>query len=542
MSQSGEMIRLGIDDLEGYTGNDKPQRGRNGKVRYYCPVHGGDQQRSFEVRPNGGFKCFSCGVWGYIKELNQDYQPKEKGHGFSTKPPPKKGKTETGKYTHVDITKYLPRYQEKIGVDSPGDRYLEIRKISKELAIKHGLGWARDGEWCHFKNGQPVRQWIYGRLVVPHTDIEGNVVNLYGRAVGRKVPKEHVHSHLPGDRGIFNARGLLEETVYITEGAFDALSLLECGYNAVAIFGLSGLRPNWIKARNIIFAMDQDAAGESWKKIAYQVRLLGKRVMWLNESAYRGCKDLSETLMTYGMIELPEIGTNSITLAMREAAVSTSETKESLLWDEYIQLLERDRLSWEVEQFGYTLPVWFKSKKTEHEAETTRLQQEKENEIWNEYQAIPADQRDKWEQDRFGSGTYPTWFLKKKFPTTIPNPADRVSEPEPQVNPQQTLWDEYCLVDKSERTTWEREKFGSVLPGWFFSKKTALEAKEIKLAKKLEADQWREYQAIPAEQRTKWEAEQFGSQLPSWFHVKKITLKEQEERANESSQQERLFL
>jgi hypothetical protein len=53
------------------------------------------------------------------------------------------------------------------------------------LAQQRGVGYAASGRGPH-----PARDWRGGRVVVPHTTLEGRLVNLYGRAVRWTVPAE----------------------------------------------------------------------------------------------------------------------------------------------------------------------------------------------------------------------------------------------------------------------------------------------------------------------------------------------------------------
>jgi len=47
---------------------DRPQRS-GGRERYYCPIHGGDHQRSLSVDPTtGAYTCFTCGAKGVLRE------------------------------------------------------------------------------------------------------------------------------------------------------------------------------------------------------------------------------------------------------------------------------------------------------------------------------------------------------------------------------------------------------------------------------------------------------------------------------------------
>lgn len=329
---------LTLEELEGYPGNDRP--GRSGeKMRYFCPIHGGDKQRSLELRPNGGWKCYACGAWGYIKEINREHwQPERRtarvdrfyggkfgrnsGGGILTPSRPLKARRNENRGQSggvdkpsgpepaaPDLTEKMARFREALTPESLAARYLKWRGISLETAKRFGLGYAAYGEWPHYKDGRPVRQWKHGRLVVPHTDPSGRIVNMYGRAIGGDdVPKGVRHSHLPGPRGVFNAPAMSADTVFITEGAFDALALIEAGYpTAVAIFGINGLRLEWLKAKTVVFAMDQDEAGAEWQKMAARVRMMGKKVYWIEPEAYQGEKDLADAWAKYKALPIGSI-------------------------------------------------------------------------------------------------------------------------------------------------------------------------------------------------------------------------------------------
>jgi len=182
---------------------------------------------------------------------------------------------------------------------SPGAAYLRERGIGLELAQARGVGYAAPGAWAHRdKAGRPLRDWHRGRLVFAHTDPAGNVVNLYGRAVG-DAPKETRHDHLPGPKGAFNAPALRDGAgpVAVCEGAFDALALMAAGLGrAVAIFGASGWRWEWARdAGAFVFALDADATGQgAWRDLARAARLRGKRVAFLPPDAYGGRKDVAD--------------------------------------------------------------------------------------------------------------------------------------------------------------------------------------------------------------------------------------------------------
>lgn len=328
----------------------KPVRAGGSSWRAFCPFHGSDHQRSLRLNvDNGHFNCFACGAWGYTeaaRERWQEQQPKtlspKSGLGKSCATSNSRLKPLTTSESHLQVVSYKPppavsrrpladlsrlvaKYQAALP-GSWGEDYLKRRKIPLELAQRYGVGYAPPGQWAH-----SVRDWKFGRLVIPHTRPDGQVVNLYGRAVGSndKVPKALRHDHLQGEKGYFNAGvlgqgteyelnaghktvnytefvrpdgqfGALESTepVFICEGPFDALSLIASGQSkAVAIFGVNGWRWEWTRsARSLIFALDSDETGQqSWRELARQARLRGKRVAFLPLEAYGGCKDVNES-------------------------------------------------------------------------------------------------------------------------------------------------------------------------------------------------------------------------------------------------------
>jgi len=179
---------------------------------------------------------------------------------------------------------------------SPGEAYLLERRIPLAIAQAAGVGYAAPGQWAHRNEaGAPVRDWHRGRLVFPHTDPAGNVVNLYGRAVG-DAPKSVRHDHCAGAKGYFNAPAMREGSgpLTICEGAFDALALMAAGLpRVVAIFGVNAWRWDWARgADELLFALDTDPTGlEAFRELAPVARLRGKRVAYLEPEAYGGEKD-----------------------------------------------------------------------------------------------------------------------------------------------------------------------------------------------------------------------------------------------------------
>jgi hypothetical protein len=322
-----DQTKLSLSELESYRNQQGKPAGKY--LRFYCPIHGGDHQRSLALNPTTGhFICFACGAWGYIEEKKQEwmeelkrnnewkYQKPCKNFGerkMITKPPDEKKAAAQNIVqpnpeppARLELNDILVELQHALP-KSLGEKYLDVRKIPIHIAQEYGTGYAAYGKWPHLKDGRPVRQWKSGRIVFPHTNPKGEVVNLYGRAVemGEPVPKEFKHDHLPGMKGVFNAKALTAAEVFICEGCFNALSLITVGYrDACAIFGVDGLRWEWITARRIVFCLDQDKAGENWKKFAWEAVLRGKEAFWLPPEVYGGYKDLNEVWMATGKLDI----------------------------------------------------------------------------------------------------------------------------------------------------------------------------------------------------------------------------------------------
>jgi DNA primase len=192
----------------------------------------------------------------------------------------------------TDLDTLLCTYQAALP-DSRGARYLLERRIPLELARRYKLGYAAPSKWAH-----PTRDWTQGRLVFPQTDPSGQLVNLYGRAAG-DAPKEYRHDHLPGTKGYFNASALIlgEGPLFVTEGPFDALSVIASGHRrTVAIFGVNGWRWEWAKyVGEIVLALDTDIRGqEAARYLAREALLRGKKASLLTAEDYGGLKDANE--------------------------------------------------------------------------------------------------------------------------------------------------------------------------------------------------------------------------------------------------------
>lgn len=308
----GQNENLTLTDAELAATGKRPQATKGGEaLRYRCPVHGGDNQNSLELTvKTGRFFCHKCRCWGYMDWAREKFarergfdrddgrdaghSPTPRRHVTKSPPPPPPPPPPTPHPTvepvRDDLEALLAGYQEALP-GSWGEKYLEYRGVSLDLAREYGVGYASPKEW-------PGRGWKGGRLVFPHHRPDGVLVSFYGRAVAKgEVPKQSKHDHLRGNKGWFNARAVLEGEgpLYVCEAALDALALMAAGYErTLAIFGTYGWRQHWIPSnvREIVIAADADEGGNEVREhIGVGAKLLGVRVSYLTAESYGGEKD-----------------------------------------------------------------------------------------------------------------------------------------------------------------------------------------------------------------------------------------------------------
>lgn len=323
--------KLTMAALEAYHGQGRKEP-TGGRLRFACPLHGGDNPTSLSVDPKTGwYRCFACGATGQLEEYRQEWLERQKelrrAGGTRREPPTYWPQAAPPPQADPHRAELLAGYQANLTPDSPGARYLAQRGISLELARRYGLGYAPPWKWA----GR-ARKWE--RLVVPHLDPGGAVVNLYGRAMAgnEQVPKGERHDHLPGAKGAFNAPQLLGDVVFLTEGAMDALALLVSGAeSAVAMLGPdSNVSLGWLQARRVVLCLDQDDTGtRATGELAEALTLLGVRVFTLPADVYRGQKDLNEALQAGGRLDLGAVLAELEEDQLREAAeASPAEPEE----------------------------------------------------------------------------------------------------------------------------------------------------------------------------------------------------------------------
>ena len=144
-----------------------------------------------------------------------------------------------------------------LGLRLPGKTRQEGQRIRERL---QQLGIIRESGHEHFN----------GSIVVPVFDASGNVAELYGRKITRRLRKgTPLHLYLPGPHaGIWNPAALDNPDVILCESPLDALTFYACNFiNATFIYGTQGFTDELFKAlierkvRTVRLAYDNDDAG-----------------------------------------------------------------------------------------------------------------------------------------------------------------------------------------------------------------------------------------------------------------------------------------
>ena len=264
----------------------------NGKPTYICPLlhcgnGSGQDGDGMAVDPHGDgtqLKCFKCGFYGDIIDLYRAEHQCDYGEAFralyerfgievdkptewplnsagspqsdrtmqsNTKAPLPAENAPEGKIEAVedkqDYTTFYEHCNKQIS-DPEAQAYLSLRGISKETAERYNLGYELYTRALII----PVSQSFY---VQRFTDPNAKVRYI-------NAPDSQVE--------LFNTKALQNDTgrpVFITEGAIDALSIIEAGGEAVALNSTSNTRKLLEKIRTqrtrstLILCLDNDAAG-----------------------------------------------------------------------------------------------------------------------------------------------------------------------------------------------------------------------------------------------------------------------------------------
>jgi len=148
----------------------------------------------------------------------------------------------------------------------PGAAYLAARGITPECSARFKLGYVDT-------DGVPGFERFVGRLAIPNPcATEGRIVSLKFRAIGDQEPKYDAPVGWPTRLFNLDALNSADDTIVITEGELDAITLSMYGISAIGVPGAH----NWKKHhasilegfRKVVLLRDaDDAGGEMARKI-----------------------------------------------------------------------------------------------------------------------------------------------------------------------------------------------------------------------------------------------------------------------------------
>ena len=241
--------------------------------------------------PPGLFHCKLCDETGALNKLRKHFGD-----------PVIRDDSERGGDRNDSRTKFTPRlqqilqfaakfYHDKLmGNDAALDYLQDERGLTLETIEKFKLGWA-DGtlipelEKREFKREEMIRSglvtergrdFLYNHIVIPYMTLGSTVVSLRGKEIGGKylTPRGH-KAHL------FNSDVGRSETLLIAEGEFDAMSLEQLGFKAVAAPGAGTWQDSWteyIESKRTYIIFDADQAGEAGAD-KLSSKLVGSRIV-----------------------------------------------------------------------------------------------------------------------------------------------------------------------------------------------------------------------------------------------------------------------
>ena len=289
------------------------------------------------------------------QEATERPQSAGNGQGGINAPAADKKPTEAAETPIEGTADYTAYYQEcRRRINDPAAvAYLQGRGISIETAAAYWIGYdpaADPASAPGAMGGETYRPHPCPRLIIPTSR-----AHYVGRSIDPKTPKAFEKLNPNKEKGagapaIFNKNALYAQEVqeiFVVEGAFDALSILEAGYTAIALNG-AGNADALIKqleqrrtAATLILCPDNDKDPKTAEKIKKEFGTLAAGLQRLNlphitADICAGYKDANEALTGD-----KEAFIEAISEAQRQTAARPDNTKY------YIDAL----MSGEIERF-----------------------------------------------------------------------------------------------------------------------------------------------------------------------------------------------
>lgn len=290
-----------------------------GSGMYVCPFcnsgTGENGTGALKLYETNTWTCHKCGKSGDVIDLYQkatgaDYNTalrelaQQIGLTIEAGPAPSERQAaqpsaaqEKPQPSNYDFTGYYVARQEWITQPAAAS-YLKARGISQETAERFGLGFDPKADPASAPGGKGVIRNPAPRIIIPTSKS-----HYIARSIDPATPKEYKKLNPKGcTPDIFNIEALYQgPEVFITEGAFDALSILEIGTPAASLNSAANadklidqLREKRTDA-TLILCLDNDEAGKAaTEKLCDGLRSLD--ISFIKADINGGHKDPNEHL------------------------------------------------------------------------------------------------------------------------------------------------------------------------------------------------------------------------------------------------------
>ncbi len=304
--------------------------GGGGRLCTYCPIHGGDHQRSLSIDPETGWGfCHCCHATvlvtptgsRLIRRRAYEHAQRNASSNILTFPPRADHRSSTpacpslvqsiypvttsSRWQRDEVnalTAVAPLMRQALASSRRVWLYLSERGIPPTLAHASNVGYLSRAVWEQAPTEwrSLLTRWI-GRLIFPLGSPKGQ--GFIGRTLLRWEPgmDENAHKALldqPGSprrwiktnpAGWFGLETpeLLTQWVVLVEGGFDRLALLAAGFPATSVLALVGTaaRPAWLarsapQVKGVVLGLDADLGGQTaMERLASEFQQAGLAVV-----------------------------------------------------------------------------------------------------------------------------------------------------------------------------------------------------------------------------------------------------------------------
>ncbi len=318
------------------------------RLRAYCPIHGGDHQRSLSIDSSTGWGFCHCCHATVLVETSDPMivgrggsRDEQRGADIKANSPPlcvdplPTSSLRLDPVRRVPPATTIPCWQqdevaalmaiapllrESLASSRLAQAYLNERDIPPAIAHAARIGYVSRSAWERApvpaeQQRTLLQRWI-GRLVFPLSSPAGG--GFTGRTLLRWEPgmDENAHKALLDRPGAprrwvktnpagwfgFDTPGRLADWIVLVEGGFDRLALLAAGFPASAVIALVGTaaRPSWLarsapQVKGVVLALDADESGKTaMAHLAGEFRQAGLPVALCPPPHDRWGKDWSE--------------------------------------------------------------------------------------------------------------------------------------------------------------------------------------------------------------------------------------------------------